>query len=1096
MHRSGTSAIAGYLDDLGIHGGKSLMQGAYDNPKGFYENTIVNEINTAILKYNNSNWSDVNPVELAWTASHVSQAKHAIKNQFSNSKHIYLKDPQISLLLNFWIEVFDSLGFSACHLFIIRDPSEIMASLSRRNNFSTDKSKALIQKYWISALSVLTQSPFVILDYGEILNDPNLVTKKLRDLFDWGPTVEVIGPSNINEKLQNNIAGTIERINQEDYLSKFYMRIKDYANSKENSLTELNNILDKKTAIDFDVIKKEEITELNFAKLFYDTGNGYNEKESFLIQHDGHQLLNEFQLPKARVVSVRIVPIHKSIQVSNNNLNFLCDNQLIEYQLGHNADSIDGNEYTFIDKLPTFDLTFAHPEFIDTIEVDINLSAVSKISDVKLESSKSIKSKAGLFLHSLMLFISQPFAFLKHINGQNMRTLRSALRRENPQTIFRNIKKLISSESTNHSYLNDKSIVPQPFNKQIKSKVNTNVIIYVCADLPEYDKSSGAQRAEKILSILSESSRVFVIYNKVSDPKYVEYYINKDIELYPIDSLKEWYMKVTTNVVTVIFNKYYTYQDYSSLLKYFPHSKIVIDAEDVAWVREERSHNYTELTTQDIERNKSKEIEAYSVADQLWCVTMEDANEIMNVLPESEISIVSNIHLRQDVVSSGRKSQSILFFANYNHEPNVTALKELLDIIFPIIKEQIPTATLIIAGSEIEKVEAMIPKDPNVKVLGYIEYNAISELYKSAAIIIAPLKFGSGIKGKITEAIVHRVPVITNAIGNEGINLVDKESGFITEDSKVMAQYAVDIFNKKYDIPFITENAYKRIDSLISYKDNRLAIVNSLYTKVSICIVTFNRLDLLRSCINSIVDKTSYPNYEMLVYSNGCNDGTQEYLSNLQKERVNVKTILSDSNSVYVEPNNTLIELANTNDVVLLNNDVEVHPNWLSELSHIARLNDECGIVGAKIIYPDGRLQEYGSEIYADGGGANLGKGDSTEKSDFNHLKSVPYVSGCCMYIKRSTIDTIGMLDIQYAPCYFEDSDYCYTAWKSDIMTLVTPKSIITHLEGASAGNDEGHGFKKYQAINREKFLSKHGNDIVRINKKAHSQQKFSTSIL
>jgi GT2 family glycosyltransferase len=100
------------------------------------------------------------------------------------------------------------------------------------------------------------------------------------------------------------------------------------------------------------------------------------------------------------------------------------------------------------------------------------------------------------------------------------------------------------------------------------------------------------------------------------------------------------------------------------------------------------------------------------------------------------------------------------------------------------------------------------------------------------------------------------------------------------------------------------------------------------------------------------------------------------------------------------------------------------------------------------------------------------------------------------MYIKRNTIDIIGMFDTKFIPCYFEDSDYCYTAWKSNIQTLVSPKSSVIHKEGSSAGNDETIGFKKYQAINREKFLKKHGKNIDLINKKARKQSLYFNSVL
>ena len=246
-------------------------------------------------------------------------------------------------------------------------------------------------------------------------------------------------------------------------------------------------------------------------------------------------------------------------------------------------------------------------------------------------------------------------------------------------------------------------------------------------------------------------------------------------------------------------------------------------------------------------------------------------------------------------------------------------------------------------------------------------------------------------------------------------------------------------------------------------------------------------MQLLRTCIESIYECTIYPNFEILVYSNACKDGTVDYLKQLSQEKENIEFIFSSENEVYVTPNNKLMEIAGDNNVVLLNNDVTVTMGWLSHLIHAGRLIPKAGIVGAKVLFPDGSLQEFGNEIYVDGQGSNIGKYDDPNKEIYNTISSVSYVSGCCMYIKRTTLDLIGSFDVSFSPCYFEDSDLCYSAWEHDLATIVTHKCIVVHKEGATAGTDESLGFKKYQSINREKFLSKHKESIDYVNRKSRN---------
>jgi O-antigen biosynthesis protein len=211
-----------------------------------------------------------------------------------------------------------------------------------------------------------------------------------------------------------------------------------------------------------------------------------------------------------------------------------------------------------------------------------------------------------------------------------------------------------------------------------------------------------------------------------------------------------------------------------------------------------------------------------------------------------------------------------------------------------------------------------------------------------------------------------------------------------------------------------------------------------------------------------------------MVYSNACTDGTREYLNDLAAKNNKIITILSDKNDVFVRPNNHMMMRHVNSDVVLLNNDVVVTPNWLNALHKTAYASESYGIVGAKILYPDNRLQEFGSEIFADGTGRNIGKGEDPDLPEYNRLSETGYVSGCTMFIKRSTIEKTGVFDDAFHPCYFEDADYCYTAKEHGLATVVTPDSIVYHDEGGTAGTDTSDGYKAYQEVNAETFLKKH----------------------
>ena len=229
-------------------------------------------------------------------------------------------------------------------------------------------------------------------------------------------------------------------------------------------------------------------------------------------------------------------------------------------------------------------------------------------------------------------------------------------------------------------------------------------------------------------------------------------------------------------------------------------------------------------------------------------------------------------------------------------------------------------------------------------------------------------------------------------------------------------------------------------------------------------------------------DFKNHPNYKLIVWSNGCADGTQEYLAELAKNEPRLHPVLSKANEVFVLPNNAMMRMYPENDVVLLNNDVEVTENWLTALVDTAYSDKNIGVVGSKILFPDGKLQEFGGILYEDGTGRNIGKWEDPNEEEYKVLKRAAFVSGCSFYIKRTTISKIGVFDEQFHPCYCEDADYCYTAWENDLEVVVTPQSIIFHFEGATSGTDTNSGFKKYQGINMKKFHAKHGDKVSQVN--------------
>jgi len=714
------------------------------------------------------------------------------------------------------------------------------------------------------------------------------------------------------------------------------------------------------------------------------------------------------------------------------------------------------------------------------------------------------KSKLWLIKNLVLGGIKNPISAVMKLSPKNLKTLHSAMKSESNETIIQNFNKLVDGNQANSSSGVE---MPVEYNTEISEHSNSNPtssniisipqrssqstdktkVLYISPNLPDYDTSSGGKRATRMIEILCEQFEVYLFTLGSKPQKYIDKLTSFGAIL--IDGND--YMQIKRRIPkidTIIFAWYYTFNDANKFVQLYTNAKIIVDSVDVHWVREERSIGMMEgLTEENVKANKVKEIEVYKQADLIWTVTENDKNNILREIENAHVNIVSNIHDNHVHAYEDNGQNTMLFFGGFNHYPNISAAKNIVNNILPIVRESIPDAKLILAGANAPDDIETLGLMPGVDYRGFIEEDQLAALYQESFLSVAPLLAGAGIKGKICEAIVYRTPVVTNAIGNEGIDMLNLQDGIIAEENNDLAQLIVRSMQREFDMNAITHNAQEKLKHIVGTESVRHSMFNSILPEVSICIVTWNRLDLLKRCIESIEGNTTYPNYKIIVHSNGCEDGTQEYLEAAASINKKIVPVLSKDNEVFVIPNNNMMQMFPDNDAVLVNNDVYVTKGWLTELYKAAYGNPNIGIAGSKILYPDQSLQEFGSELYENGSGRNIGKHDDPNKDEYKQMKRVGYVSGCSMYIKNKTIKKIGVFDLQFHPCYCEDSDYCYTAWENDIETVVTPNSIIYHDEGGTSGTDEDSGFKAYQKVNFEKFLTKHKHNLSGIADKINS---------
>ncbi len=181
----------------------------------------------------------------------------------------------------------------------------------------------------------------------------------------------------------------------------------------------------------------------------------------------------------------------------------------------------------------------------------------------------------------------------------------------------------------------------------------------------------------------------------------------------------------------------------------------------------------------------------------------------------------------------------------------------------------------------------------------------------------------------------------------------------------------------------------------------------------------------------------------------------------------------NEENLGFLRTCNKAASLALGEYIVFLNNDTYVMPGWLDAMVYTFRNVPDTGLVGSKLVFPDGTLQEAGGVIWEDGTGITFGRGGDPNAPEFNYLRETDYCSGASLCIPRSLWSELGGFDELFAPAYYEDTDLAFRVRQHGYAVVCQPFSRVIHIEGATSGTDISSGVKQNQELNRHKFLAR-----------------------
>lgn len=1070
MHRSGTSAITRGLKVLGVELGDNLMPPQQDNEKGFWEDLDIYALNNEILAHFNNNYHDLEPIypeilEKGNLNPFKIRAIELLRNKSKLSTCFGFKDPRIARILPFWMSVFEHLDREVFYVISLRNPMSIVRSLAKRNEFSHEKGYILWQEHLLFSLKETRGKHRLIVDFDNLIQDPARELQRIAQTV--GLTFDANHPHFIDYKttfLEESLRHT--QFQPQDLLLEPCL---------SNEMKQLFNFAFECAADKISIDSKEAIQTID--QLYHSSKNHYP-----LLRY-ASRIEKKIEEQACQITEWGIAVDSLKAQLQN------------QINLSHqNETQANATRSDLQQKLQDqIDITYQNEIKAKTFYADLQQKLQNQI-DMTYQSKLQAKA-----VHADLQQKLQNQIDINHQNESRAETIQAALKeqlqKQESQSIIDELRWKSVKEDLERQLQNQINVNNQ---RSIKARKTQDEMEEQLIDLKRQIKDLHQQdiQAQKMQDDLKKQLQNQINCTSQHDiqTKKIMDDLKEELEnqmglLAQSDNLKHALQLELDNIKTSFLWK---------ILKIFSKSAA-------------RTKNHQSKT---------------SLASTTLPLTKQRSSSNTMITPlDSPINTVDDILLRQDTAFIHAAYYALL--KRTPDEGGITHYRQQLRMGV----EKIQILSQIYQSKEAKYHAVQLPglkkalrkhRLQNIPILGMLKKkrlvniklnsleNQLGILHKSNTQLRE--QFEKSFRS-VNDLFIQqeKKKLCSNVLQRFGYHFVDIQTLFEKLLSVEETAFLHDLFLLTLK-RFPLEHEMNHYLSCLKKGESRLDVIhNVLFCEesltsitgenpadsekitvketlpfpapsfpiisftaypnplVSIIIPVYGKIDYTLSCLQSIYQHQDDIEFELIVVDDLSPDNTLSVLTKIPGLRI----IANPENMGFIRSCNLGAHAAKGQYLHFLNNDTEVTAHWLKELINTFISLPGTGLVGSKLIYPDGVLQEAGSIIWQDGSAWNFGRHQDPSLPIYNYAREVDYCSGASILLTRDLFNQLGGFDEHYLPAYCEDADLALKIKEKGYRVIYQPFSVVIHHEGISSGTRTTEGIKSYQIQNTEKLFSR-----------------------